>query len=404
MDSTRILIGIALGLFGFAGTGAADDGGPGKGQAFASFGATYLELANERDLEQTLGGSVGLGYMFSDRWGFEGTFLKAKPGLDDGTTRDADLNGFRVDGLFFPWEVDGWDPYVSVGGGYWNFDYNGNNVRPRDEEEANANLGVGAFTAINNRLSFRADLRAQYGFDSEQVEAVVTLGLTALLGAVNTPETPRRDADGDGVYDEYDRCPGTPPGQRGGGDGCAIPEPDSDADGVPDGADACPRTPGGAAVDERGCERDDDSDGVKNSQDRCPETAPGVKVDEDGCEVIAKPVTIELTVEFDTDQATLRSEVIPEVDEVVAFLRAHPNARVTIEGHTDSRGSEAYNQALSERRAYAVRDYLIRNADIAPSRIGAVGFGESRPIASNDTPEGRQRNRRVTAVITSNPG
>jgi len=395
---------MVLGSFVLAGTAGAEDGGPGKGQAFASFGATYLELAEERDLDQSLGGSIGLGYMFGENWGLEGTFLKAKPGLDDGTTRNADLNGFRIDGLFFPWEVDGWDPYVSVGGGYWNFDYNGNNVRPRDKEEANANVGVGAFTAINNRLSFRADLRAQYGFDSEQVEGVVTLGLTAMLGAVETPERPRRDADGDGVYDEYDQCPGTPPGTRVGADGCNVPERDSDGDGVIDSADACPGTPRGAAVDVRGCERDDDNDGVKNSRDRCPDSAPGANVDKDGCAIIAKPITIELSVEFDTDQATIRSEEIPEVDEVVAFLRAHPSARVTIEGHTDSRGSETYNQALSERRAYAVRDYLIRNTDISPSRISARGYGESRPIASNDTPQGRQRNRRVTAVITSNPG
>jgi OOP family OmpA-OmpF porin len=80
-------------------------------------------------------------------------------------------------------------------------------------------------------------------------------------------------------------------------------------------------------------------------------------------------------------------------------MRENRDTNAQLEGHSDDRGTAAYNQALSERRAYSVRDYLIDEADIDPRRITAVGYGESRPAASNDTDSGRQRNRRVEAVI-----
>ncbi|MCH2097901.1 MAG: OmpA family protein [Pseudomonadales bacterium] len=95
----------------------------------------------------------------------------------------------------------------------------------------------------------------------------------------------------------------------------------------------------------------------------------------------------------------MRSSNFPQIDRVAAFMEKYPKTSAQLEGHTDSRGTDAYNQALSERRAYAVRDYLIDQKDIDPRRVTAVGYGESKPTATNDTDTGRQRNRRVDAVI-----
>lgn len=102
-------------------------------------------------------------------------------------------------------------------------------------------------------------------------------------------------------------------------------------------------------------------------------------------------------VHFDTDRATIRSESFPRLDRVVEYMTHRPNVRIRIAGHTDNVGNSRANQRLSERRAQAVRDYLVSKG-IDRGRIEAVGFGDQQPVASNDTEEGRQQNRRIEAV------
>lgn len=109
--------------------------------------------------------------------------------------------------------------------------------------------------------------------------------------------------------------------------------------------------------------------------------------------------SIDLEVLFDTDKSIVKEQYMTRITEVAEFMREYPNATANIEGHTDSRASDSYNQALSQRRVNAVRKILIERYGIAPDRLNAIGYGESRPIASNDTAEGRQKNRRVIAVF-----
>lgn len=115
--------------------------------------------------------------------------------------------------------------------------------------------------------------------------------------------------------------------------------------------------------------------------------------------VLAEKVTIDLEVLFETDKSVVRPEYYTKVAEVAEFMTQYPNTFTTIEGHTDSRGSDSYNQALSQRRVDAVREVLIAQFGIAADRLTAIGYGESKPRASNDTVEGRQLNRRVVAVV-----
>ena len=225
------------------------------------------------------------------------------------------------------------------------------------------------------------------------------------------------DSDGDGVVDGLDRCPGTPPGRTVDANGCEL---DSDGDGVVDGLDRCPGTPPGRTVDANGCELDSDGDGVVDGLDKCPGTPPGRKVDANGCEldsdgdglvdavdkcptIYAKtddgcppPLVLE-GVNFDNDMATLRPEAIGILDRAAIALKEWGSVKVEIGGHTDSVGTDEYNQALSERRAYAVRDYLISKG-VAADRLTAKGYGESKPVADNGTAEGRFQNRRVEMV------
>jgi OOP family OmpA-OmpF porin len=110
---------------------------------------------------------------------------------------------------------------------------------------------------------------------------------------------------------------------------------------------------------------------------------------------------ITLNVQFDFDQAVVKPEFREEVRQVAEFLRLHTDTVAVLEGHTDSMGSEEYNMDLSQRRVNAVRQLLIDQFGIDGARVRAQGFGESRPVASNDTPQGRAQNRRVESVITT---
>ena len=176
---------------------------------------------------------------------------------------------------------------------------------------------------------------------------------------------------------------------------------DSDGDGVIDDLDQCPGTPAGVTVDAVGCPLDSDGDGVYDYMDKCPGTSADLAVDADGCPI---PVTFTLEIEFDFDKYSIRPQYHEELAEVADFIKTHPDTNGMVQGHTDSRGTEKYNQALSAKRAGVVKDYLVNTFGIEASRLSAKGFGESKPIADNKTAEGRQRNRRTEVVLTGDMG
>lgn len=171
----------------------------------------------------------------------------------------------------------------------------------------------------------------------------------------------------------------------------AEPAPrDTDGDGVIDADDQCPGTPAGVAVDAVGCPLDSDNDGVPDYQDQCPGTPAGAEVNALGCE--EDLVLRDVNFEFDSATLTMGAEQI--LADVAEKLRANENVRVRIEGHTDSVGSAAYNEQLSQERADSVADYLASQG-VARDRMQTTGYGESQPVATNDTDAGRAENRRV---------
>ena len=233
-----------------------------------------------------------------------------------------------------------------------------------------------------------------------------------------------KDSDGDGVIDSKDKCPNTQAGRKVNADGCEL---DSDGDGVVDGQDRCPKTAAGRKVNFQGCETDSDNDGVPDDSDKCPGTPAGQKVGPNGCEidsdgdgivdsqdkcptvfaqsadgcplpVVAAPVKLVLEgVNFDNDQATLKADALAILDQAADSLKQWGDTKVEVAGHTDYRSSDAYNMSLSQRRADAVRTYLIGKG-VAANRLTAMGYGESSPVAGNDTETGRYKNRRVELV------
>lgn len=205
---------------------------------------------------------------------------------------------------------------------------------------------------------------------------------------------PVPDTDKDGIFDDKDKCPemaGYPEL-----DGC--PYPDRDKDGVTDNKDRCPDEPGSTKND--GCPiADRDGDGVPDAADRCPDT-PG-PASNYGCpeDVKTKLTYIAKNIYFHTNKATLQKISFDPLNQLADILTRYPNAQLTIEGHTDNTGTNAYNLKLGNNRAKTVLDYLVSKG-IAASRLNAVGFGEEKPVTTNKTAEGRTLNRRVELKLT----
>ncbi len=205
------------------------------------------------------------------------------------------------------------------------------------------------------------------------------------------------DTDKDGIEDSKDRCPTqSGPAKY---DGC----PDTDGDTVPDYLDKCPKVPGKVATN--GCP-DKDNDGVPDDKDKCPDI-PG-KADLDGCppptpqkvKLTADKIEILEMVFFETNKAVIKKESFGILDDVAKVLRDNAFIKkLRVEGHTDSTGDAKKNMVLSQKRAEAVREYLIGQG-VAADRLVAEGFGPTRPIADNKTKEGKAQNRRVEFVIT----
>ena len=396
------------------------------------------------------------GYFFSPSWSLEMSLQRLSTETDGTFVGvDTDLDACRLNLLYNFAPGSRVRPFITAGVGCEMIDAS----ELGESAGLGLNAGLGLRMFMSDHVGIRFDARyvsADVGrqVDARQNNVEGTLGLMFAFGGGpprdsdydgvrdgddDCPNTPRgatvdargcpKDSDGDGVYDGIDQCPNTPRGVKVDARGCPI---DSDGDGVPDGTDQCPDTPRGATVDARGCPKDSDGDGVYDGIDQCPDTPRGATVDARGCpkdsdgdgvydgidqcpdtprnaKVDARgcpitppivqrllekePVVLE-GVEFDVNKDSLRPESHRILDEVADSLKDWPDLRVEVQGHTDSTGSSAHNQALSNRRAASVKAYLVSRG-ISASRLEAKGFGEDRPIASNETTEGKQKNRRV---------
>jgi OOP family OmpA-OmpF porin len=217
------------------------------------------------------------------------------------------------------------------------------------------------------------------------------------------------DTDGDGYPDSIDQCPtlkedGQPPNPT---DGCPAGS-DRDGDGIPDSEDQCPdqAEDKDGVQDQDGCPEDDaDNDGIPDVQDKCPlEPGPRSSVAEkNGCPSLTRvgddgQVTLLQPIEFEFGKAQIKAVSFPILDEVVTLLKARPSMRLGVYGHTDNKGTAERNLQLSKERAAACLNYLVSKG-IARNRLESEGYGLTRPIADNDTDEGRARNRRVEFKI-----
>ena len=288
------------------------------------------------------------------------------------------LSCYRLNMLYNFREGEGFRPFVTAGVGCEKVDIG----RFGDRSDVGFNAGGGLRWFLTPHFDARLDgrfVRTHVGgdIDASQQNIETTFGFGWVFGGGSPASAPAEptadiDSDGDGVYDRTDRCPRTPRGWPVDRYGCPL---DSDGDGVPDGIDLCPNTPRGVKVDNRGC------------------PIPAAKLPLIQILRERKAVVLE-GVEFDVDKDTLRPASLTTLDEVATSLKDWSDVRLEVQGHTSEPGTDAHNMDLSQRRAAAVKAYLVSRG-IEASRLEAKGYGETRQIATNDTLAGRQINRRV---------
>ncbi|GLB48271.1 OmpA family protein [Neptunitalea lumnitzerae] len=333
------------------------------------------------------------------------------------------------------------EPYVEVGGGYtWitsapGLPNYGGTSETVGAPTANGALGLNFWLGENVGINVQSGYKHAFG-DDGLPHFQHMAGIIFKFGG--------KDTDGDGIYDREDACPEVPglvefngcPDSDGDGiedakDACpneaGLEEfmgcPDSDGDGVADKDDKCPKVPGLKSLN--GCP-DADGDGIADADDKCPNEAgplanggcPWPDTDGDGvldkddqcpnvagtvankgCPEVTEVVQKQLneyakTILFDTGKSSIQAQSQEVLENIIEILGEYPTAKFTVEGHTDSVGSEANNQKLSESRALSVKEYLTSHG-IEEFRLSAKGYGESKPIDTNKTRAGRANNRRV---------
>jgi OmpA-OmpF porin, OOP family len=310
---------------------------------------------------------LDLGYNFNAAWTLDLNLnsTRLKDEFDPGHLRlsaaSADIERvFNRQGVFAP--------YIGVGAGVLHYD------TPFDLPNRNdwfPEAGVGAFIKLwensnaSSSFSLKPDIRVRWddaGAAGHLRDYLYTMSFVFSFGPGTQQAAPPPPPPPPPPPAETSPAPPPPP---------VTAIPDSDGDGVPDNIDQCPNTPHGVAVDKVGCP-------LKSS-------------------IVLEGVT------FETNSAVLTADSRPVLNEVADGLSKHPRLKVELQGYTDSTGSDKYNLALSAKRANSVRDYLITQ-NVKPEQLTAKGFGKADPVASNATPAGRAKNRRVVMKVLENPG
>ncbi len=447
--------GVTVGANAINFLGANNDGLIGNAGEEAAMFSEFFNVADQWNMapaisQLTVGRYMGSGVSLD----LTGTFNKLSQYnnavTDEGVESfesDIDGNYFGVDlGVNYHlntlWNGMNWlDPYVRGNAGY--------NWIDTGSMEENGLVAGGGF-GINFWIKENVAIKAQSTFKNNFAEDLEnlnyfqhTVGLSFAFGGA--------DADGDGIFDKDDACPevagiaefnGCPDTDGDGiedskdacpevpgtvefngcadtdGDGVADPQdecvdvvglkelngcPDADADGIADAKDGCPQVAGPA--ENKGCPwADTDNDGVADKDDQCP-NKPGT-VANNGCPEVSDAVKKALndyakTILFDTGKASIKKQSAEVLNDIVGILKEYSNAKFTIDGHTDSVGSAKLNKTLSSTRANSVMSYLVSNG-ISADRLTASGFGEDKPLDSNKTRAGRERNRRVEINLVKN--
>lgn len=302
----------------------------------------YHYFDENLDDDKTWGAAIGL--PINERWTLEAVWSAYDTTLK-GVSDDVDGTQYRLDALYNVETSSAWKPFLAVGLGDLERDYN-TGVK-ESHRETMLNLGAGLKRDLGNNFQFRTEVRAFNSLDNEYTDFAVNAGISYLFGKKAAKPVV-----------------------------VAAPAPVVEAD--------------------------SDNDGVVDSKDQCANTPSTHKVDEVGCSLkLTEAVAVKLNITFDTAKSEIKPEFYSEVEQLASFMNQYADTTVVVEGHTDSQGADAYNLKLSQARADAVKAALINRFNIEADRVTAIGYGEAKPIASNATADGREQNRRVVAQVAT---
>jgi OmpA-OmpF porin, OOP family len=305
----------------------------------------------EDPIKDATAGNIGLGYVINKNWTLEAVATRYNTEFEN-FSDDIEGTQYRLDALYNINTESTWRPYVAFGVGDHLQSYE-NNPSVEGVRDTLLNLGVGVKHSLGEHVEFRSDVRAFNSLDEEYTDLAITAGVSFLFGHTAEP---------------------------------AMKKP----------------MPAPVVIAAPVVEVDTDGDGVFDSKDKCPGTAKQYKVDAVGCPMeLTETATIKLAVKFDNNKAVVKDEYLADIGNLATFMNQYANTVVTVEGHTDSVGSDAYNKNLSQKRADAVKAVLISKFNIGADRVTALGIGEASPVADNATATGREDNRRVVGAVST---
>ncbi|ETX12349.1 flagellar motor protein MotB [Marinomonas ushuaiensis DSM 15871] len=329
----------------------------------------YYNMDDDRNTKDDEAYSLGLGYQFNNPWALEFVYVNADTSFSSSNT-DVDVDQYRLDALYHLPTSNSTNltPYLAAGIGKADFSNpSANNTQ--------LNAGGGVKYALNDSLSLRADFRLLNDQEDHHLDHMTSVGLQMTFGHSAPKATPV--AATEKTFMEQPTVEDT------------IQEPIEET------------TPEPEVFVEPTVEPEpvDETESALNE----PAFAEGEEpsLSEQATVIEAQPA-VTLNVQFGNNKTTVEQTLYPEIQKLATYLNENPNSTVVIEGHTDDSGAASYNQTVSEERAQAISDVLINTFQISEKRVSAIGYGEEKPLFSNDTDQHRKANRRVTAVISSN--
>ncbi|MDE8601359.1 OmpA family protein [Marinomonas sp. RSW2] len=332
----------------------------------------YYNMDSDRDVKDDKAYSLGLGYQFNNPWAVEFVYLNADT-EQSSSGSNVDVDQYRLDGLYHLPTIRSANltPYLAAGVGTTDF---GNSS---SHNNVQLNAGGGLKYAVNDTVSLRADFRLVDDVEDHHLDNITSLGVQMTFGRPAT-----RTTSDDSGYTPVEATTYTQ----------AEPEPVPVAESQqaiePEVVNAEPMPAEDAMQDEPVMIA---PVVAQNEEPELTEQAP---------KVAALP-PVKLNVLFGNNKTDVEQKYYPEIEKLAMFLKEHPQSTVLIEGHTDDTGAASYNQTVSEKRAKAIADVLIRTFEVSEERVSAIGYGEDTPLFDNDTAEHRKANRRVVAVISS---
>jgi OOP family OmpA-OmpF porin len=433
MKKILVLIG-ALAVVGFGGSTAGAENRAGAFNITPVIGGYHFD--GEQKLDQDVLYGIKAGYNITDRLGIESLFHYIRPEIHTGTGEDlVDVYNLRIEALYHLFPKSSFVPTIAAGYGAIT------NVTEGNGKAGVFSYGMGAKYFVDDDIALRLDLRhliIDRGPTYNNFE--YTFGVNFQFGG-RTTTTAAVEKPAPAAEPVQAPQPVQPPA-------VAVKAPEITLQATPDAVEkgssstlgwtaqnstTCNLQPGIGQVPLSGsrvvtptedttykltCQgpggeaakgvtvrvnepapKDSDGDGVIDALDKCPGTPAGTRVDKDGCPL--KTCRMDFpNIEFDFDKAVIKPDFRDNLGLVAAQLAKNPKSTLLLEGHTDSTGPESYNMGLSLRRAKAASKFIVDRQDIKTDRISIKGYGETSPISTNKTREGRKHNRRVEIKFT----